>query len=242
MFRLVLMVFAYLWSVALDTGGADGASGDGSGDDGNNGGQDGNQGDDGSAATEGEAKLTDEQIAGKYRSGELLTKKSAQAITDEAINKRFAEEKRKQESAAETARREEREKAAEKSGEFQTLAKERADRIIEIEGERDTVTSERDNLKGERDKAVKEIKAIVKGEKESGTLPDYLVELLDEFSPFEQLSRIRKYRQKYGDTQTVPSIRQREGQIPRGQGGGPEDAKVTEQEAAEARAYMRRNA
>lgn len=239
MFRLVLMVFAYLWSVALDTGGADGASGDGSGDDGNNGGQDGNQGDDGSAATE---ELTDEQIASKYRSGDLLSKEAAQTITDEAINKRFAEEKRKQESAAEMARREEREKAAEKSGEFQTLAKERADRIIEIEGERDTVTSERDSLKGERDKAVKEIKAIVKGEKESGTLPDYLVELLDEFSPFEQLSRIRKYREKYGDTQTVPSIRQREGQIPRGQGGGPEDAKVTDQEAAEARAYMRRNA
>lgn len=238
MLKVVLMMFAYLWSVVLDT---DEASGGGSGDDGKNGGQDGNQGDDGSTATEGEAKLTDEQIAGKYRSGELLTKKSAQAITDEAINKRFAEEKRKQESAEETARREEREKAAEQSGEFQTLAKERADKIMELEGERNSLSTERDTLKEEHGEAMKMINETVKTELE--TLPEGFDELLEGRTPLEKLARIRKYRSKYGDTQTVPSIAQsREGRIPRGQGGGVEAAKTTEAEAAEARAYMRRNA
>lgn len=79
-------------------------------------------------------ELTDEQILEMYKGGDFLTKDQ----TSEVVQKRLAREKSAREAAAEKARQEAEAKALEDQKEYAKLAEQRATKITDVEGERDS--------------------------------------------------------------------------------------------------------
>lgn len=119
-------------------------------------------------------------------------KKFSQAELDAIVQDRLAREKKKQDEAAEKARKEAEEAGLLKNQEFQKLAEERAKTIAELEPFKEQLNGANETIeryKGALDKYL---------EAEKKDLPKHVLALLDKLDPVEQMEYIAANREELG--------------------------------------------